>query len=200
MIEHVMVVPTDCFLKCGNFQGFSTEVNRYIPELFWSAAFKPRPEMEVNVCYKQLIPYCVLICGKWVFNYSRAKTQGEARLHGKRSIGVGGHISSTDGSQSGTSYEEGMKRELMEEIKLDSQQYRKRCIGILNDDSNDVGKVHLGIVHIISLNEMDILKPESSMMDPCWTPVDDLRAQIEQFENWSQILLREGTIEEDRTL
>lgn len=193
-IEQIMVVPTEVFKKCGEFQGFSESVGKYIPTLLWSAMYKPRPEMEIDENFKQLIPYCVIRHGGFIFNYSRAKTQGEARLHGKRSIGVGGHISTVDRGVCGDSYRAGMLRELEEEIKLNNLLHSEKCIGLLNDDSNEVGRVHLGVVHIIDVDGLDILTPEASMMDPVWTKFEDLEGQIEQFETWSQILLRTAPI------
>ena len=82
-----------------------------------------------------------------MFQYTRGSGQGEGRLHRKRSVGIGGHISAVDvgADGSGNPYEEGMRRELDEEVSIDSP-YASRCVGLINDDVSEVGRVHLGVV------------------------------------------------------
>ena len=112
--EHVLVVPTEEFKRVGYFQGFCSEPERYLEELLKPelVSYRPRATMESDPSYKQLIPY-VLLChqdaenGATVFQYTRGKGQGESRLHSKRSVGIGGHISSEDAG-SGEAYEVGM--------------------------------------------------------------------------------------------
>src|SRR5215467_3589805 len=101
--EHVLVVPTELFHRLGYFQGFSAEATRFLGELLKPAhtSYRPRGEMEEDPSFKQLIPYCVFrhvdAAGReLVFVYTRGKGQGEGRLRSKRSVGIGGHISSDD--------------------------------------------------------------------------------------------------------
>src|SRR5207253_456277 len=155
-IEHVLVVPTSLFHKLGHFQGFSSDTKKYLTELLKPehASYRPRGQMELDPSYKQLIPYVLFrhrdaqgrVC---VFQYTRGKGQGESRLHAKRSIGIGGHISADDAAQA-SAYEEGMRRELEEEVVIDTT-YRGRMVGLINDDESDVGKVHLGVVHLLDV-------------------------------------------------
>ena len=98
-IEQILVVPTSVFHGLGHFQCFSTEVDRYLEELLSPehTTYRPRPEMEQDPSFKQLIPYVIFrytdTAGvAHVFQYTRGKGQGEGRLHSKRSIGIGGHI------------------------------------------------------------------------------------------------------------
>ena len=125
--EQVLVVPTELFHSLGHFQGFSGEVDRYLDELLNPAntSYRPRSEMEEDPRYKQLIPY--VIFRHWdgrgeatVFQYLRGKGQGEQRLHSKRSIGIGGHVSADDECNPGAvhPYHEGMRRELAEEVEI----------------------------------------------------------------------------------
>ena len=86
-----------------------------------------------------------------MFSYARGKGQGESRLHDKWSIGIGGHISSVDNSEN-EPYRDGMRRELEEEVMIDTP-YSERCVGLINDDESEVGKVHLGVVHIFDVDE-----------------------------------------------
>ena len=192
--EHVMVVPTQLFHDCGYFQGFNSETNKYLPTLLNNSntQYLPRDEMEEDPSFKQLIPYCVFRHHQdgiaHLFNYTRGKKQGERRLHSKRSVGIGGHISTLDlGDDS--PYEVGMNRELEEEVIIDTQ-YTQKCVGLINDDENEVGKVHLGIVHIFDVENPRVSANESEIVDCGFTPVSELLEQIHEFETWSQICLR----------
>ena len=117
-VEHVMVVPTLLFREIGYFQGFNANPEPYLKTLLDPSytSYRPRDEVEQDTSFKQLIPYCIFRCGDEVFHYKRGNTQGEGRLHSKRSIGIGGHISSDDQNQSESAYREGMWREIGEEV------------------------------------------------------------------------------------
>ena len=98
--EHVLVVPTPVFHALGHFQGFCGDTDRYLKGLLDPAhtSYRPRAAMEQDPTFKQLIPYVIFRhrdqAGRVsLFQYTRGKGQGEARLHAKRSIGIGGHIS-----------------------------------------------------------------------------------------------------------
>src|SRR5438309_6873054 len=124
--EHVLVVPTAVFHRLGHFQGFCGEVDRYFRGLLDPAhtSYRPRSAMEQDPSFKQLIPYVIFryrnsASETLLFQYTRGKGQGESRLHAKRSIGIGGHISADDAIQT-SAYEEGMRRELEEEVIIDT--------------------------------------------------------------------------------
>jgi predicted NUDIX family phosphoesterase len=194
--ERVLVVPTELFRRLGYFQGFSTQVDRYLDELLSAkhASYRARGEMEENPEFKQLIPYVIfrhVADGQErVFQYTRGKGQGEKRLHAKRSIGIGGHICSEDESNGGElhPYEEGMRRELSEEVTI-ATPYRARLAGLINDDLTDVGKVHLGVVHVFDVETPDIRPREAGIMEAGFRPVTTLLRERDQFESWSQICL-----------
>ena len=192
--EHVLVVPTPIFHELGHFQGFSADVDRYMAELFnpEHLSYRPRSEMETNPSFKQLIPYVVFRYtdkggSQTVFAYTRGKGQGESRLHSKRSLGVGGHISSVDATDMNP-YEEGMRRELTEEVDIRTE-YSGKCVGLINDDQTDVGRVHLGIVHLLDVEQPNIHPRESEIIQAGFYDVDSLRDDIDSFETWSQICL-----------
>jgi predicted NUDIX family phosphoesterase len=195
--ERVLVVPTAIFHRLGHFQGFSSDVGRYLPELLRSdhVSYRPRTEVEGDPGFKQLIPY-VIFChagpdGRLsIFQYTRGTGMGEGRLHRKRSIGVGGHISSRDsgGCSAGSPYEEGMRRELEEEVIVE-ESYRPRCVGLINDDQSDVGRVHLGLVHRADLVRPAVRPRETDIIDSAFRPVEQLLADPSGFETWSQICL-----------
>lgn len=196
-VEQILVVPTELFHSLGYFQGFCRDVDQYLDGLLapQHMQYLPRPEMEVDPSYKQLIPYCILrhvdkSGNTWLYQYRRGSGQGEARLHALRSIGIGGHISSVDATDSELSpYAEGMKRELEEELCIASS-FEERCVGLLNDDGNDVGRVHLGVVHILELESMDVRPREIDLNNAGFVRLEEILADIEQFETWSQICLR----------
>jgi predicted NUDIX family phosphoesterase len=197
--ERVLVVPAAEFDRLGRFQGFCGEAERYlngllIPEL---ARFRPRSEVEDDPGFKQIIPYVVFRAGDEVFCYTRGKSQGEARLHRKRSLGVGGHVAEgdADGRASLEAYEMALRRELDEEVEIRSEGIIRR-VGLINDDSNPVGRVHLGVVHLYDLRQPAVIPREDGLAEAEFLPLDRVRALRGQFETWSQIcidaLLQDG--------
>jgi predicted NUDIX family phosphoesterase len=193
-MEHVLVVPTPIFHSIGHFQGFSGETDRYLARLLRPEhmSYRPRPEMEQDPSFKQLIPYVVFRFTSQtgqvsLFQYTRGQGQGEQRLHSKRSIGIGGHISSED-SLAHSVYEEGMRRELAEEVRIETP-YRASMAGLINDDLTEVGKVHLGVVHVFDVERTDVFPCEDDIVDAGFRPVGELLRDREQFETWSKICL-----------
>jgi predicted NUDIX family phosphoesterase len=193
--EHILVVPTAVFHSLGHFQGFCGEVDRYLAHLLDAqhTSYRPRPEMEQDPSFKQLIPYVIFqyrdrAGGVNLFQYTRGKGQGEARLHAKRSIGIGGHISADDASCA-SPYDEGMRRELEEEVVIETL-YESRLVGLINDDETEVGKVHLGVVHVFDVEHPHVRPREEDICDAGFRPVQELLNQLPQFETWSQICLK----------
>ncbi|GAB4157319.1 MAG: phosphoesterase [Planctomycetaceae bacterium] len=190
-VEHVLVVPTELFHEIGHFQGFSAEADKYLPTLLdpLHTSYRPRNEVEQDPGFKQLIPYCIFRHAGGVFHYQRGGDSGESRLVSKRSIGIGGHISSIDGAADGCPYQEGMRREIDEEVYLETT-YEQSCIGMINDDETDVGKVHLGIVHVFDLDTPKVRPREESITKTGFAAPSLLAEELSQFETWSQICLK----------
>ncbi|MFN0052161.1 MAG: phosphoesterase [Planctomycetales bacterium] len=190
-VEQVLVVPTLLFREVGYFQGFCTDVEPYLKTLLDPAyiSYRPRDQMEADPSFKQLIPYCIFRCDGKLFHYERGKMQGEGRLHNKRSIGVGGHICSADHNLAQSPYLEAMHREIAEEVYLESG-YTDTCVGLLNDDETEVGRVHLGIVHIFDLEAPKVRPREKSMLHSGFASPEELVGDLERFETWSQLCLR----------
>ena len=194
--EDVLVVPRALFDRLGAFQGFCADTAAYLPALLDPAqtSWRPRAHVEEDPSFKQLIPYCVLAWRNAAgddryFAYTRGGGQGEARLRTKRSVGIGGHISSTDGAHGDdTSYEAGMRRELAEEIAIDGN-WQARCVGLINDDSNAVGSDHLGIVHVLELERPTVAPREAAVAGCGFETLAALLSDRERFETWSQITL-----------
>jgi predicted NUDIX family phosphoesterase len=195
--EKVLVVPTELFHELGHFQGFSEEVNHYRERLLdpQVVRFLPRGQVEEDPGYKQLIPY-LLFCfvdqqrKTHIFHYVRGTGQGEGRLHRKRSVGVGGHISSTDvNEEKADPYREGLMREMQEEVVVNTP-YTEQCVGLINDDQTEVGKVHLGIVHRFDVQKPEVTPRESEIIESGFVPVDRLLEDLDGFETWSSICLK----------
>jgi predicted NUDIX family phosphoesterase len=189
--EYVLVFPTKLLDKIGKFQGFSLEIEKY-QELILNPknhTYLKRKEAETNPAYKQLIPYAVLHCGSDVFVYRRGKLQGEKRLHGNYSLGIGGHISVTDPALFGATYEEGLKREIKEEVLIETN-FKQRLVGLLNDDTNEVGKVHFGVVHALTLDKPMVKPKEKSINETKFLNISELQKEIDGFENWSKICIQ----------
>ena len=196
MEEYVLVVPTALFHELGHFQGFCRDVERYRATLLApeNVSFRPRSEVEKDPSFKQLIPYMIFshtATGGTVrlFRYVRGKGTGESRLRAKRSIGVGGHLSAEDVTKNSNDfYREGMLRELREEVVLDSA-FTEECVGMINDDTTEVGKVHLGIVHRFELAEPKLQSNEPDLIESGFVPVDEMLRDLSGFESWSAICL-----------
>ena len=197
-IERVLVVPTELFHRLGHFQGFCGNVERYLDELFRPehTTFRPRNEVEKDPGFKQLIPYMIFrhtdSAGRQsVFQYTRGSGMGEGRLHRKRSVGIGGHISSIDVGDDGAGdpYQEGMRRELNEEVSLDTP-YTVRCVGLINDDETEVGTVHLGVVHLFDVERPAVHPREPEIIESGFRPVPDILADLDGFETWSSICMK----------
>jgi predicted NUDIX family phosphoesterase len=188
-------VPTSLLHQLGYFQGFTSDTAKYLDELLSPehTTYRARGEMEQDPDFKQLIPYVIFRhtdeSGRQsLFRYTRGKGQGEQRLHSKQSIGIGGHISSDDADEI-SPYEEGMRRELEEEVDIRTS-YRAQCVGLINDDQTEVGKVHLGVVHILDVDEPDVRPREDEIIETGFVPVERLLTDRDAMESWSQICLQ----------
>lgn len=189
--EQVLVVPTSLFHELGHFQGFTTDVDKYLSVLLDPAntSYRPRPEMEADPSFKQLIPYVIFRYegeeGAQLFRYTRGSGQGESRLHAKKSIGIGGHISTLD-EDSESVYEQGMQRELDEETIIETP-YQAACVGMINDDETEVGKVHLGVVHIFDVEKPLVKAREDDISEAGFESLGNIHSDLKSYETWSQI-------------
>lgn len=190
--QRVLVVPGSEFDRLGRFQGFADDVDRYLKALLapGMADFRPRSEVEDDPSLKQIIPYVIFLSGDLVFCYTRGKSGGESRLKRLRSLGVGGHVDETDADGRATldAYELALQRELEEEVIIGSPG-RIRPVGLINDDSNAVGQVHLGVVHLYELDQPDVKSREDALADAGFLALDDLETIRDSFETWSQICI-----------
>src|ERR1035438_2692907 len=151
--EKVLCFERKLFEKLGVFQGLSLDVEKFLPVATASAnlLYLNRSEAEQDRRYKQLIPYVLILHQGKILRYRRGKGGQETRLHGLYSVGIGGHISEEDHDlfSNDRGYQDGMRRELMEEVAID--EVKDAAVAVINDDTTDVGYVHLGVVHVVQV-------------------------------------------------
>jgi predicted NUDIX family phosphoesterase len=191
--ENVLVFSRSLFEQLGVFQGFNADVDRYLPTILDSKnnSFLPRSLAETDPSFKQIIPYVVVTDGKSILHYVRGKKAGEQRLVAKGSIGVGGHINEEDhtffafGMQA---FQDAVKREVSEELSIQGD-FNAHPVGLINDDSTEVGRVHFGVVHVLFCLPEKVKKNEQVITQVEFVPVEELKAKREQMESWSQLCL-----------
>ena len=189
--ENVLVIKQSLFGELGTFQGLNFEPEKYLKAILsrGSNFFIPRSDAESNPAYKQIIPYALIAFENTILHYVRGKKAGEQRLIAKGSIGIGGHMNETDESlfaMDEQAYRAGVEREVNEEIKIDTP-FEDQIVALLNDDSTEVGRVHLGIVHIFKLKEPKVQKREAMITGLTFLTKEELLARRETMETWSQI-------------
>lgn len=183
MSEQVMVVERDILardlVECGLMVDNTDEMFERIQELHF---FIDRPTAEESPQYKQIIPYVLIRHEGSYFLLQRTQKQTESRLHLKLSLGIGGHINPDT-----PDILDGLQKELEEEVEVNGD-YDLGFIGILNDDTTDVGRVHLGAVFVLESHSGDVRVRETEKMTGRWAQVEELAAVRESMESWSQIV------------
>jgi predicted NUDIX family phosphoesterase len=152
-----------------------------------------RSKAETNPDFKQLIPYVILSCKGKYLSYVRGKRAGETRLVSKRSLGIGGHINPVDDSIPlfglKEMYLNAVQREVDEEICIKANVTDRRIFALINDDSNAVGEVHLGVVHLWTLDSEAVDKREQLITQMGFMTGQELLAVRDTMETWSQLCL-----------
>ena len=188
---NVLVIRRSLFDQLGSFQGLNFEPAKYLNMLLsrGNNSFFPRAQAESDPTYKQIIPYVLLAFKNKVLYYVRGKKAGEQRLVAKGSIGIGGHMNETDESLFALdeqAYRAGVEREVNEEIEINTP-FQDRIVALLNDDTTEVGQVHLGVVHVFKLAEPKVEKREAMITNLSFLTRAELMARRESLESWSQI-------------
>jgi len=190
-IENILVVKRSLFDRLGAFQGLNFEPERYLDALLsrGNNFFLPRAGAEHDPTHKQIIPYAIIACGDRVLYYVRGKKAGEQRLVAKGSIGIGGHMNDSDESLFAweeEAYRAGVEREVNEEIRIETT-FDDRIVALLNDDSTEVGRVHLGVVHVFNLDEPNVEKREAMITNLEFLSREELLKRRDTLETWSQL-------------
>lgn len=144
--------------------------------------YRPRVEVEEDRGWKQIIPYVVLRNQGSIFLMRRSRAGGDARLHERYSIGIGGHVNPEDGGLAG-----GLRREWDEEL-VTGWEPEFRAVGLLNDDSDPVGAVHLGVVFSVEAAGRPASVRETDKLEGDFVaPLQVLRV-YERLETWSSLV------------
>ena len=188
-MEKVLVVKTDKLAKfISGRTGLLTEDREAMLDIIINEhEFIDRPAAEEDPSYKQIIPYVVLTRKGLVFATRRLNKGSESRLHGKVSIGIGGHINPVDETDRRSVLMKGLERELDEEVYI---QRRGELVpqGFINDDGNGVGAVHLGLCFSMEV-EGEVSVKETEKLSGGWMSLQELRGEFDNMETWSQIAL-----------
>jgi len=193
--EQVLVVERKVLEQVGLFNGLAFDVDRYLRKIFAQGVprFIPRSQAEKDPAYKQLIPYVIISCNGRYLTYVRGRRAGEARLVGLRSIGIGGHINPADdmplfNDNFYETYLTAVEREVAEEVSVEAG-HTDSVVALLNDDSNDVGSVHLGLVHLWLLDAPNVGKKEQMITQMSFMTPAELQQMRDTMETWSQLCL-----------
>ena len=192
----MLVVERKVLEQAGSFQGLTFDVQRYLGKLFAPGIlrFMPRSQAEVDPAYKQLIPYVIISHDGRYLSYVRGKRAGEARLLNLRSIGIGGHINPVDNevplfdTDFRQMYLTAVEREVDEEVSIEAS-HTDSIVALLNDDSNEVGSVHLGVVHHWALDAPKVTKREQMITQMAFMTPAELHQVRDTMETWSRLCL-----------
>jgi len=193
--EQVLVIQRKVLEKAGVFEGLAFDVDRYLGEIFAPGVprFMKRSQAEKDPSYKQLIPYVIMSCDGKYLSYVRGRRAGETRLVGLRSIGIGGHINPADSlplydKSFFEVYLDAVSREVAEEVTVQTP-YTNQVVALLNDESNEVGSVHLGIVHHWVLDSPQVDRREQMITQMAFMTPVELQEVRDTMETWSGLCL-----------
>jgi predicted NUDIX family phosphoesterase len=186
--ENILVVPTRELFFEGPWQGLrgvdQFDLQAYMDVIQNQCLFLSRPQMEQNLNYKQIIPYLVFKYQDKYFLMQRSASGSETRLRSKFSLGIGGHIREDD--MQGSSIFDWARREFAEEVDFQGE-LNVAVLGILNDDSDDVGKVHLGFVMLLT-GDSDKITVKSELKSGELLTIAACSLFEPQMENWSKLV------------
>jgi predicted NUDIX family phosphoesterase len=190
--ELVLTVPRDRVPGGCDFTGVRAtdvdELRSLHAAIERHGVYLPRSLAEENPAQKQVIPYVVVRDGERIFLMERTRAGGDARLHLKASIGVGGHLNPVDHGEDPLM--DGLRREWSEELATTFEP-RFNLVGFLNDDTNAVGAVHLGVVFTVEANGRRVQVLEHDKLTGRFASADEVRDAWDRLETWSQLVSRD---------
>ena len=184
--EQILVVKLNhLFTNLPAWQGITSNISPIIKAIQQHQTYLPRSAAETDYTYKQIIPYVIFSHNDTFFVMQRKSTASEQRLANKLSLGIGGHMRQED--MIGSDVLSWATREFDEEVNYQGT-YTITTLGAINDDSNDVGKVHLGLVLLLQGNSPHINIKNEHKYGSLLT-LTECFEQFDRFESWSQIIL-----------
>jgi len=184
MNEQVMVVRTTDLQPYLTARLIRNHTHAILDLISAKHFFLDRAIAEISPEYRQIIPYVVIRNDQHYFVLKRTAKQTESRLHHKLSLGIGGHVNP------GHSLLEGLRKELDEEVDIRIN-YDLEFIGIINDSSTDVGRVHLGAAYVLDVSSRDVAVKETDKMIGEWMSRAAVHGSRAALESWSQIVYDE---------
>ena len=189
--EKVLCFEHTLFQRLGVFQGMSLDIGKYMSALTTrsNVLYVDRTQAEHDNRFKQIIPYALIVCGDKILRYRRGKRGAESRLHGLYSVGVGGHIAEQDNWPflRGLGYREAMRRRLREELDIDVA--GETAVAVINDDSNEVGRCHFGVVHIVRVADESLARWRHGVVHPEFIRFSEAVDDASSYESWSHFCL-----------
>ncbi len=186
--ENILVIKRNVLFPETAFQGIRPIEDSFFDIVQEQQEFLPRPQMEEDPVYKQIIPYLIFKFQDRYFLMQRKSTSSEQRLKNKYSLGIGGHMRQEDMQQAKTIFD-WAHREFQEEIDYKGS-FTIKTLGMLNDDSNPVGQVHVGLVLLLE-GDSDSIKVRSELKSGQLLTISELKTHFEDMESWSQIIFKE---------
>lgn len=181
--EHVLVVARDRLPDAANWYGLRTDgLGACLDLIGREGRYAPRTAMEQDSSFKQVIPYIVLRDGDRYFLMRRTRAGADQRLHDRWSIGVGGHLNPGDGD-----LHDGLLREWHEELEADFEPAFEP-LALLNDDTTDVGSVHLGVVFVADASGRPVNVRERDKLQGSFANAGEVAAVAEDLETWSRLI------------
>jgi predicted NUDIX family phosphoesterase len=196
MDEQILVAPRTEIYENEKltFQGVNSDkkmLKQIVNNIANTFSVMRRGDAEENPDFKQPIPYCVIKRGNQVYVYERLQGGGETRLHSLLSLGVGGHMNKFETDDFYEQLSVNLERELNEELIIDGERLSLETIGLINDDENEVGKVHIGLLVIAELEEnANVSVRETDQLKGEWINIQDLpyADTYERLESWSKFV------------
>ena len=181
--EQVLGIPRRRLLLDGVWRGvLYGRIEPYLERIAEEGTFRPRAEVEDDPTWKQVIPYLVLRDRGNIFLMRRTRAGSDARLHERYSVGIGGHVNPQDGDLLG-----GLRREWAEELVADFEP-EYRLVGLLNDDSDPVGAVHVGIVYSAEAGGRSVGVRETDKLEGAFVAPLDVTRVYDRLETWSSLV------------
>jgi predicted NUDIX family phosphoesterase len=188
--EHVLCVKREDLFPDGAWYGFISDgLERYQRVIREQSFFMPRAEVEEDPAYQQIIPYVVFRHADRYFLTRRLRASTEKRLRQLYSLGVGGHINPGD-LEHGDPIGDGLKREFEEEVEY-SGEIEANLLGLINDDSSPVSKVHLALAFLVEGSSPEIAIRETDKLAGELLTLEEMRMYYLEMESWSQIVYDE---------
>jgi len=180
--ERVLAVPRVALMADPGWHGIRVDgLDRFAAMVASAGRFLPRGAAEADRTWKQVIPYLVLRDGSRYFLMRRTRAGADARLHDRWSIGVGGHLNPGDRDLEG-----GLRREWAEELEADFVP-DFRLVGLLNDDTTEVGAVHVGAVYLADATGRRVAVRETDKLVGAFAPAPEVAAVVDRMETWSAL-------------